>query len=206
MNDNIKLVDYGTYTCEEFEQFWNKVVNLEDDVFSIQSASSAIRHGLRVNEDYKAVWQCQQEIAKTADKFLNSDKEPVRLGLIDTHLSVVSPQPAVCYATFLGDEIIGFANLKLVLSHKLANGGGNVGYSILPKYRGLGYGKKQLKLLCEKAFNEFKMPSLIIDCGNEISAKTVEAVGGKFTNHVIHESNEFDRYIIFPEFINSKEE
>ena len=56
---------------------------------------------------------------------------------------------------------------------------GNVGYEVFKKYRGNGYAKKALELLCDVFFQRgMDLSILVVHPGNVPSVKTAEAFGG----------------------------
>lgn len=79
------------------------------------------------------------------------------------------------------NRIIGMINIRLVLNERLRNSSGNIGYSIRPSERRKGYNKINLYLaLLECKKHEMKQVMLDCDKDNLGSAKTIQALCGKF--------------------------
>ena len=60
--------------------------------------------------------------------------------------------PSTYFFLWDNDKIVGIFKIRHCLNEVLAKGSGHVGYGILPKYRGMGYASKGLKLaidICE---------------------------------------------------------
>ena len=57
--------------------------------------------------------------------------------------------PSTYFFLWDDDKIVGIFKIRHCLNEVLAKGSGHVGYGILPKYRGMGYASKGLKLAIE---------------------------------------------------------
>ena len=86
------------------------------------------------------------------------------------------------YWITLDDKIIGYADIKNPLKSDLKKIG-NVGLIILKEYRNKGLGLQILKLLIEKAKNEFNLKNVIIstDENNLSMRKLCEKLDGELT-------------------------
>lgn len=76
------------------------------------------------------------------------------------------------------NKIIGMANIRTKLNHKLMNFGGNIGYCIRPTERKKGYNKVNLYLalkVCKEC--GIKKALLDADKGNPASWRTIESLG-----------------------------
>jgi predicted acetyltransferase len=87
--------------------------------------------------------------------------------------------------TNFGRTIIGRLSIRHKLTPALSNYGGNIGYSIAPKYRGRGYATSMLRLalpMCKKL--GMKEALLTIEPGNSSSRRVIEKNGGKLAGRV----------------------
>lgn len=80
---------------------------------------------------------------------------------------------------YIHEEIIGIINIRTTLNDFLFKRGGNIGYSIRPKYRQKGNGKLLLRLainLCR----DLNMNKLLITCNSDniASQKLISSSGG----------------------------
>jgi len=83
------------------------------------------------------------------------------------------------YWLYIDGEPVGVGKLRLKLTDKLRQDGGNCGYGIVASKRGKGYGKVLLKLLVAEAQDLGIAPLLLtINIQNEASVKTALANGG----------------------------
>lgn len=82
-------------------------------------------------------------------------------------------------------EVVGRTSIRHELSPALLAHGGNIGYYVLPAYRGKGYAKEILKLSL-KRLHELGVPRAMVssDDANPASWKTIEACGGVLENVV----------------------
>lgn len=86
------------------------------------------------------------------------------------------------------NRIIGMVNIRLVLNERLRNSSGNIGYSIRPTERRKGYNKINLYLaLLECQKHEMKQVMLDCDKDNLGSAKTIQALCGKFEKEYLED-------------------
>lgn len=86
------------------------------------------------------------------------------------------------------NKIIGSIQLRHFLTPELENHGGHIGYGIRPSERRKGYGKQQLLLALDEAYN-LKIPKVMIICDkdNVPSMKTAISCGGILTCENIYE-------------------
>lgn len=59
--------------------------------------------------------------------------------------------PSTTYWLYADGVPVGFGTVRYFLTDALKKVGGNIGYGIVPEYRGKGYGKELLRLLLQKA-------------------------------------------------------
>ena len=78
------------------------------------------------------------------------------------------------------NKIVGTINVRWNLTEAMKKFGGNIGYSIRPTERRKGYNKINLYLGLIKAYNEFGLDKVMLDCdvNNLGSDKTIKALGG----------------------------
>ena len=71
-------------------------------------------------------------------------------------------------------------NVRFNLNEKMLRFGGHIGYGIRPTERKKGYNKINLYLGLQKAYEEFKLDRVMLDCdvNNLGSDKTIQALGG----------------------------
>lgn len=81
---------------------------------------------------------------------------------------------------------------------------GNIGYNVIPAYRGHNYAYHACRVLFMIARKEFKMDELIITCSpdNEASFKTLKKLNGEFielvevpAGHLLYSIGETSKYI-----------
>ena len=94
-------------------------------------------------------------------------------------------------------KIIGSTQLRHSLTSELEKHGGHIGYGIRPSERRKGYGKQQLLLVLDEAYN-MKIPKVIIICDkdNIPSRKTAISCGGILTTENIYENIAQQIYLI----------
>ncbi|MBL7715466.1 MAG: GNAT family N-acetyltransferase [Bdellovibrionales bacterium] len=81
---------------------------------------------------------------------------------------------------FVDDEIIGRLSIRHELNDYLFHRGGNVGYSVAPKFRGKGYATQMMKHALEYCRDELKLQKILVTCNdtNIASWKVIEKAGG----------------------------
>ena len=77
--------------------------------------------------------------------------------------------PETYYLLLDDKKIVGLFKIRHYLNEGWKNGGGHIGYAILAKYQGLGYGKVGLKLAIEKlkSLEDFKEEEIYLACLND---------------------------------------
>jgi predicted acetyltransferase len=94
--------------------------------------------------------------------------------------------PCTRLYAFVDNTIIGRLSIRHSLTPTLRQYGGNIGYSIAPKYRGNGYATEMLRLalpMC-KEFG-LKEVLLTIEAGNNASRRVIEKNGGRFIGRTL---------------------
>ena len=84
----------------------------------------------------------------------------------------------------LDDKIIGLANIKHYLNDSLRKKGGHLGLSLAKEYRRKGIGYRVVKILIEKARDEFKIDDILLtnDPTNVASRKLCEKIGAELSD------------------------
>ncbi len=79
------------------------------------------------------------------------------------------------------NNLIGYLSLRHELTKHLRKNGGHIGYEIVPKYRGHGYGNLILNLGLRKA-RLLGIKNVLLACGanNLRSKRVIESNGGKY--------------------------
>lgn len=92
--------------------------------------------------------------------------------------------PCTTYWVLLDNKIIGLANIKHYLNDSLRKKGGHIGLSIAKDYRGRGLGLRAVKLLVERARNEFGIEDILFtnDPENIVSRNMCERLGAELTD------------------------
>lgn len=105
--------------------------------------------------------------------------------LFDMKRKETVPDGMVPSKTFIAvrtssNDVIGIINIRLELNDTLLIRGGNIGYSIRPRYRMQGYGTKMLELALFKC-HSYGMKKVLLTCRktNIASAKTILKLAGK---------------------------
>lgn len=105
----------------------------------------------------------------------------------------INKVPSVTYFLIRENDnkIIGMMDLRLELNDYLRTIGGNIGYSIRPTERRKGYAKIQLYLGLLKSY-EYNISDVMISCNktNIASDKTIQDLGGIFSNNIIDPDDE----------------
>ena|SRR3989338_6936557 len=88
--------------------------------------------------------------------------------------------PATVYWLADGKKFLGQTSMRHKLNKNLRRHGGHIGYWIVPKQRGKGYGKLILKLALQKA-KRLGIKHVLISCDvkNTPSRRIIESNGGK---------------------------
>ena len=78
------------------------------------------------------------------------------------------------------NKIVGMINIRYDLNEEMLRFGGHVGYGIRPTERRKGYNKINLYLGLQKAYEEFNLDKVMIDCSatNIGSDNTIKSLGG----------------------------
>lgn len=89
------------------------------------------------------------------------------------------PSVVYLYVDLDSHELIGIVNIRLDLNDYLLNFGGNIGYTIVPKYRKQGHGTNMLKLTLPLA-KQHGLDRVLVTCVdfNTASEKIILANGG----------------------------
>lgn len=114
------------------------------------------------------------EFVSLCDWFANLKK----MKTID--LPDIVPSSTYIVVLIATNEVIGMVNIRHNLNAKLLRRGGNIGYSIHPKFRQMGYGTMMLKKALEIC-KDMDMGQALLTCreDNIASAKTILKCGGK---------------------------
>lgn len=96
--------------------------------------------------------------------------------------------PSYDYFLVDGDKFIGEIHIRISLTDKLLQYGGNVGYAINPIYWEMGYGTQILKLGLEKSKKLIKEDKVLITCDDDNigSYKIIEKNGGVLESKVLN--------------------
>lgn len=107
--------------------------------------------------------------------------------------------PGITYFTVResDNKIVGMVNFRFYLKGKLLKIGGHIGYGIRPTERRKGLAKIQLYLTL-LAVQKIGLDKVMIDCTdtNICSKKTIEALGGKYSETVIDNEETYLNYWI----------
>lgn len=140
--------------------------------------------------DGQDIYQMLQEIPEDENGFTNplhgSAYTLYRAWLIREEESSRSTQiedgwrvPQTTYWLYADGVPVGMARLRHMLTDKLLQNGGSIGYCIRPGYRGRGYGKALLEGVLREAWNMGLDRVLItVHSGNTPSIRTALANGG----------------------------
>ena len=88
--------------------------------------------------------------------------------------------PSIQLVGFVGEEAVGFLNLRLALNDYLFHRGGHIGYSVRPSARGKGYAQAMLKQGLELAQTK-NIKRILVTCSqdNPASRAVIVANGGQ---------------------------
>lgn len=86
--------------------------------------------------------------------------------------------------------LVGMLDIRHELNEQCFNLFGNIGYSIRPDARGMGYATEQLRL-AKEICRSMGMDRLLISCHKDTtaSAKTIQRNGGVLENEVVDQRN-----------------
>lgn len=89
--------------------------------------------------------------------------------------------PATSLYGFVGEVIVGRVSVRHRFNHVLETWGGNIGYGILPEFRGKGYASEMLALSLPYC-RTVGLTKVLITCDvtNIASARVIEKNGGVF--------------------------
>lgn len=92
--------------------------------------------------------------------------------------------PCTTYWVIQDNKIIGLANIKHYLNDYLRKKGGHIGLAIAKDYRGKGLGLQIIKMLVEKARNEFGIDEILFtnEPDNLASRRLCEKIGAELTD------------------------
>lgn len=144
-------------------------INDGQDVFEMLSQIPAVENGFNNHfhglsfEEFKA-------------KLVEAEGKSRGIGLDEGHV------PQTYFWFYVDNRPVGVVKLRHYLTDALKLDGGNIGYSIVPKERGKGYGKKMLELALVEA-RKLGIDEVRITCDvdNEASRKVALGNGGKLT-------------------------
>lgn len=121
--------------------------------------------------------------------FMNPDKVDIIKKMEDNKdISKLKAGYVPSYDYFIVDDekFIGMVSIRIKLTPKLLQYGGNIGYAIHPKYWKMGYGTKGLRLALKKAVEIGLKNKVLITCDDDNigSYKIIERCGGVLENKV----------------------
>ncbi len=135
------------------------------------------------------IWRMMQEIGPGVNGFQNNGYNISLENFPDWLLSQIKISNSInvpngkvlqyVYWLYQGPVPIGYGKLRPVLSEKLFENGGNIGFCLHPSFRNRGLGYVFLKLLIEKARDKgLDMVLVTVNSDNTASRKVVEKNGG----------------------------
>ena len=149
----------------------------------------------RYLDEYKEAYNLSVEkikeglIKKHDLMFLNPDEIDIIQKMKDSRdRTKLKPNYVPSYDYFIvdGDKFIGRISIRIELTPKLLQFGGNIGYGFHPKYWKQGYGTMALKLGLEKAKEIGLKDKVLITCDDDNigSCKIIEKNGGILENKI----------------------
>ena len=113
--------------------------------------------------------------------------EKVIPGYIDASVGIHLKEgyvPSTKYFLWEDEHIVGVFNFRHYLNAYLKEGAGHIGYSILPEYRGKGYGTKGLRLLLEMVDTLVPEDEIYMSCAKSNTASLhVMLNNGAYIHH-----------------------
>ena len=145
--------------------------------------------GLRYLQDILNEENC---MVAPAPKDINEETYPAWLKeKADMAKGINMPEgyiPCTTYWVMLDDKIIGVGNIKHYLNDALRKKGGHMGLSLAKEYRNKGIGYRVVKMLIEKARNEYGIEDILFtnEPTNTESRKLCEKLGSELTDIYEH--------------------
>ena len=145
--------------------------------------------------DAQKEYAAMQQLPENENGFMNPDYnvsyeefiEKVIPRCMDESIGNNLPEgyvPATKYFLLEDEEIVGIFNFRHFLNEHLKEGAGHIGYSILPKYRGKGYGTRGLKLMLEIADKLVPEKEIYMSCAkSNIASLKVMENNGAYIHH-----------------------
>ena len=127
---------------------------------------------LSVNDDFEGLKVLQNiindETSNNESPFSgNIDEELYKKFLIYSELDTKKQDYCFRYWILLDDKIIGYADIKRPFKKDIKKKIGNIGMVLIKEYRNKGYGLITLRLLIEKAKNDFNINKILIVTGKD---------------------------------------
>lgn len=174
--DTRNVEKIGNYYVESIDRYYKYLLssNREKDKLRIPLIEKYMKSGgkmlelRKVNyedleEEYMAISSIQSEKG-FENEYYGISKEEFKNTVIPKLLDQSEGKnlkpgrvPSTYFFLWDNDKIVGIFKIRHCLNEVLAKGSGHIGYGILPKYRGMGYASKGLKLaieICEELIKE----------------------------------------------------